>query len=121
MKEFFTSSWASGLLVGFIMLIGFLFHAGQQSQEHDDRINFNAQQIADLKTQHKEDVKVLQDDVSDFKIDMQRELKELEIAGVGRDTLLIDLQVQVAQMQITLEHIDMQLNKLVEKSGVGNN
>lgn len=116
MKEFFTSSWASGLLVGIIMLIGFLFHAGQQSQEHDDRINFNAQQIADLKTQHKEDVKILQDEFSDFKIEVQSELKELEIAGVGRDNILIDLQIQVGQMLVTLQHMDAQLTKLVEKS-----
>ena len=103
MKEFFNSPWTSGILVGVIMLIVFVVHAGQQSQEHDDRISFNNHQLVDLKAEHKEDVAKL-----------QSELKELALDNAKQSDVINEVRLDFVRIETRLEAMNSKLDKLLD-------
>ena len=101
-----------GLATLAILFGAWIYHSGVI----DTRMDRNEAEIASIQVQHKEDVAILRAEHESWRAEAQRDLKELEIKGVGRDNVLIDLQLRVAQMAVTLEHIDQQLTKLVERN-----
>lgn len=91
MREFFSGSWASGLLIAAIMLIVYVVHGGQQFTNHDDRILYNSEQIKELR----------------------QELKEFELGFVEQSKLITEVRLDFVKIETRLDNMDAKLDKLL--------
>ena len=98
MKDFFSNPWMSGIIVGLIMVIAFIYHSGQTVQSHADRLDYLESRS------HVVDERLLQvsSDVQNLQItdtSQQARLQHLEALVERIDAKVDTLIVAVARIE----------------------